>query len=189
MLRKGTYYSPGEVLGPEHSGLTIQNYNGEHAVVSGGVPLTGVTWAPYNVSGPGTPERPGSGQNMVPVGSNIWVADLSGLGVTAVLGLRHNGARAVRAKYPNGNPELTGPNAADVMQYTAGWVTNVTSWVKPADKWNATRDVVTNATSWPGVVWPMSREGGAEKRGERAMAVRALQRPPVYLLPCTLVVV
>lgn len=38
-LRAGVYYTPMITLTPKHNGLTIQNYNGEHAVVSGGVPL------------------------------------------------------------------------------------------------------------------------------------------------------
>lgn len=51
VLRKGTYYSKQVVLGPEHERLTIQNYNGEEAVISGGVPIIPLAkWQPYNVS-------------------------------------------------------------------------------------------------------------------------------------------
>lgn len=37
MLRAGTYYTKGIVLSSVHSGLTIQNYHGEDAVVTGAV--------------------------------------------------------------------------------------------------------------------------------------------------------
>jgi hypothetical protein len=51
-LRAGTFYLSATVnLGPADSGLTISAYNGEEVWVSGGVPLTGVTWKPYNTSG------------------------------------------------------------------------------------------------------------------------------------------
>ena len=245
LLRQGTYYTSGEVLGPEHSGLTIQNYEGEHAVVSGGVPLDNIAWKPFKVQKPSppqwkpvtgmnnvydraqprestgdivylgsfqaladclaaanasdqgpfgsatyhTPQFPGeystlcygttsqywaptaeagiiSAQNMAPWPSNVWSADLSSYSLDDVLGLRLNGARAVRAKYPNGNPELSGPKAADMMQYNVGWVDSPTTWVKPADKWNATKDIVVNGSSWPGVNWPASEEGGSTWTGE-----------------------
>jgi hypothetical protein len=40
VLRAGTYYTQQIELGPEHSGLTVQNFNGEHATVSGTFSLT-----------------------------------------------------------------------------------------------------------------------------------------------------
>lgn len=70
-LRAGTFYQTAtQVLGPADSGLTIQvsacrrNYPqlllctlpplqafpGEEAWISGAVPLTNLTWAPYNVN-------------------------------------------------------------------------------------------------------------------------------------------
>ena len=39
-------------------------------------------------------------------GPNVWVASLAGTGITSVPGLRLNGGRMIRARYPNGNPEL-----------------------------------------------------------------------------------
>lgn len=57
---------------------------------------------------------------------NIWVADLSALNLDTIYGLRVNGGRGIRAKYPNGNPELSGPAATALLQYTAGWVSNPT---------------------------------------------------------------
>ena len=56
LLRGGTHYTPQTVeIGPEHSGLTIQNYAGERAVVSGAVPLSipASAWTPHKIgSGP-----------------------------------------------------------------------------------------------------------------------------------------
>ena len=276
VLRTGTYHSGMVVVTPDHQGLTIQNHNGEHAVVSGGVPIaasksawkpyhvappvspataatatlpagwtevdnannvygravsksnssglvylgsfseldgcvaamvgsngtsgpfhsltwhskqfkhgsspfdrqcfgrTDLTWSPrtesgiVSVKGPGvvpTPSPPGPGPRPPPPPPpppNIWVLDLSelpaGKSLDTVLGLRLNGGRAIRAKYPNGNPELSGPDAVDVLTYRAGWVTEETDWVTPADKWNETEDDVTNAAGWPGVNWPMAEE-------------------------------
>ncbi|XP_065179510.1 uncharacterized protein LOC135809986 [Sycon ciliatum] len=38
-------------------------------------------------------------------GPNVYVADLSGLGIASIKGLRVNGSRAIRARFPNANPE------------------------------------------------------------------------------------
>eukprot|EP00051_Salpingoeca_urceolata_P015335 m.198436 g.198436 ORF g.198436 m.198436 type:complete len:722 (-) comp18370_c0_seq6:228-2393(-) len=106
-----------------------------------------------------------SGRRSPPL--NVWSLDLSAQQtVGPILGLRINSTRAIRAKYPNGNPELTGPDAVDVLTYQAGWITDKTDWVKPADKWAETKDVVANGDSWPGVFWPKSEEGGASQQGE-----------------------
>lgn len=40
------------------------------------------------------------------MGPNIYVADLSGESITSVPGLRINGRRGIRARYPNADPEL-----------------------------------------------------------------------------------
>ena len=39
-------------------------------------------------------------------GPNIYVADMSTSGISSIPGLRVNGARAIRARYPNANPEM-----------------------------------------------------------------------------------
>lgn len=41
-------------------------------------------------------------------GANIYVADLSSMGVSEITGLRVNGGRGIRARYPNADPELDG---------------------------------------------------------------------------------
>eukprot|EP00041_Stephanoeca_diplocostata_P027514 m.757752 g.757752 ORF g.757752 m.757752 type:complete len:945 (+) comp23189_c0_seq1:37-2871(+) len=50
LLRKGIHYLTDTItLGAADSNLVIQNYNGEEAWISGGVPLT-TDWTPYNTS-------------------------------------------------------------------------------------------------------------------------------------------
>jgi len=72
---------------------------------------------------------------------NVWELDVAHLNLTEIFGLRIGGERAIRAKYPNGNPELTGPDAVAMLTYEGGWVTtdNNQHWIKPADKWNETK--------------------------------------------------
>jgi hypothetical protein len=53
-LRAGTYYTDTVQITAENSGLTLQSYNGELAVVSGAVPLPSLAdpsrWTPFKVS-------------------------------------------------------------------------------------------------------------------------------------------
>ena len=72
-----------------------------------------------------------------PAPPNIWVLDLSALSASAaarsiesIRGLRVDGGRAIRAKYPNGNPELSGPDAVNVLTYRSGWITEQTEWLR-----------------------------------------------------------
>ena len=123
-----------------------------------------------------------------PAPQNIWMLDLSSLpesdaasSLKSILGLRVNKGRAIRAKYPNGNPELSGPDAVDVLTYKKGWITGATTWTKPADKWAETKDDVANAADWPNVNWPMGEEkpsmSAAAGGGEGAAAsARPVQR-------------
>ena len=178
ILRAGTYFLTATiVLDAADSGLTIQSFPGEEAWISGGVPLSGLTWSPYNVSstnaswevyaninavtgasnpypaiingttdtadecasrckadyaagGPCTiytwhdANQAGYAKQCwfridghwspVPqsghfsgrvVNMNVWVTSLVGMGVSNVPGLRYNGTRLTRARYPNGLPE------------------------------------------------------------------------------------
>jgi hypothetical protein len=51
ILRAGTHYlSSTVVLTAADSGLNIQAFPGEEAWISGGVPLSGLTWKPFNVT-------------------------------------------------------------------------------------------------------------------------------------------
>ena len=92
MLRAGTFYLTETImLSDKDSGLTIQNYPQEEVVVSGGKLIT-PSWQEFNTD-----------NNM-----NIYKADLSSAGLDSVMGLRINGSRAIRARYPNANPETDG---------------------------------------------------------------------------------
>jgi len=85
ILRAGSYLlSKVIVLGPGDSDLTVQNYNGEEAWISG-AKVIHPSWKKVGDKG-------------------IYSADLSGQGITSIKGLHVNGKRAIRARYPNANP-------------------------------------------------------------------------------------
>ena len=89
VMRAGTYYLASTIqLGSKNSDLTFQNYNGEEVWVSGARPLT-PSWKAFNTSG-----------------ANVYVADLMDMKLENVPGLRLNGKRSIRARYPNADPEM-----------------------------------------------------------------------------------
>ena len=97
VLRAGTFYLHETIqLGAADSGLTLQSYQDEVVWISGAKPLTNLKWKPADL--PPTTTRRAS--------APIWVADLSSIGLTEVKGLRLAGQRLVRARWPNGDPEL-----------------------------------------------------------------------------------
>lgn len=238
-LRSGTFYlHETVVLDAAHdSQLTIAAYNGEAVEVSGGVPITGLQWKPYNVTakanttvvqglnnidgqcGPGgnnstiwavgtTPDARGcaakcdarsdctsftwhDGTNPDPwkltcflrtdgvwdptpqaahwsgfkaPAQNVWVADIAehmerhyvGAGVDdrdeftgsigtgpdgavkAFTGLRVNGQRGIRARYPNGDPET--------VMYPQGYTgESSTQWHKPVVRPTKATNVVIDS--------------------------------------------
>ncbi len=91
-LRAGTYYLDETIiLTEEDSLLTIEAYNGEEAVLSGGRVLDNLTWKKVQ------------GRN---ANDNLFAADLSAFpGLDSVPALQVGGARATLARYPNANPE------------------------------------------------------------------------------------
>lgn len=94
MLRAGTFYLTDTIMLDEQlSGLTIQNYPGEEAIVSGGKVIK-PSWKVFDIS--------------TPTSMNIYKADLSLQGIDTMMGFRVNGMRAIRARYPNANPEIDG---------------------------------------------------------------------------------
>ena len=126
-LREGTHYMAATVIiDQENNGLTIQNYNGENATVSGGAKLD-LDWQPYKVSAT----------------ENMYVADVHG--VTSVPGFQMNGVRATRARFPNGNVELPerqeeagDPNGVQMISSANG------SWTPPDLSKQGTQTYVTN---------------------------------------------
>ena len=92
ILREGTHYLMETIqLNSKDKGLTIQNYQNEVAWISGGKLLT-PKWEKYNVD---------SSKK-----TNIYKADLSSDNIDTIPGLRVNMKRAIRARYPNADPEL-----------------------------------------------------------------------------------
>ena len=93
-LRKGTYYLEQAItLSAADSGLTIAGYEDEAPVISGGR-LYKFSWEPY--SSELYPEL------------KMFVTNLADQSPHLFNELFINGRRAVRARYPNGNPETTG---------------------------------------------------------------------------------
>ena len=114
------------------------------------------------------------------INTNVWVTDLKKSaskadnllqGDSAFKGLRLDGKRSVRAKYPNGDPEISGqwfesddPGMGH-GEYVNGWVTSATKWIKPERKPDAT-ELIANGNDWPSVFWPLTEEGGSSWTGE-----------------------
>jgi len=137
----GIFYLPATLtLSPADSNLTLQTYAGdaELAWLSGGVPLAGLAWAAVNTSG-----------------ANIWRADLSSLpSITNITSLRLAGARLIRARFPNANPETSLPfshKTATASAWPPGKTAKGASWTAAnfsrADSKCATYSVNINGTS------------------------------------------
>ena len=111
-LRKGTYYLEETVrLSAADSGLTIAGYEDEAPVISGGK-LYKFSWKPYS-------------SKLYP-DLKMFVTDLTEQSPSPFTQLFIDGRRAVRARYPNGNPETTGLH------------TDPTGYFSTADKWYKT---------------------------------------------------
>ena len=113
VLYAGTYHTEQVQLGTEHAKLTIQNFEGQEAVVSGAVPVKvngKGAWTQYDAT------------------HNTWKLDVKGQGFTEITGLRLGTERAIRAKYPNGHPESSSVHYTS-NQYKEGWIVNRTTYV------------------------------------------------------------
>ena len=92
VLREGTFYLTKTIeLEPQDKGLTIQSYPEEEVWISGGK-IIAPKWERCDVN----PSK----------GVNIYKADISSHDVNVIPGLRVNNKRAIRARYPNADPEL-----------------------------------------------------------------------------------
>merc|ERR1719242_1571919 len=91
-LREGRYYLDETVyFGAEDSNLIISNYNNEMVELSGSVLLPNLKWTRFKTT-----------NNK----KKIHVAEIpSNVNISSISGLRVNGSRAIRARYPNANPE------------------------------------------------------------------------------------
>ena len=160
VLREGTHFvSETLQLTSADSHLTIRNYDGEHAVISGGRNLT-TDWKPSKRC------------------KGCFQADLSAQGVERVLGLRRDGVREIRARFPNFDPELdsTIDGTRHFHDGQDGWITAKTEWiasgpgmngVSPWPPTEAATTFVINDKDWPGVEWPMAitTNGTADRNG------------------------
>ena len=118
------------------------------------------------------------------VKQNVWVADLkkaqpevverlAAASDDGMPGLRLDGKRAIRAKYPNGDPErsgsyLRGYNAGmGGGDYVQGWLPLAagTQWVPPRRKPDS-EELVFTGRDWPSIEWPMAEHGGSRWTGE-----------------------
>ena len=114
ILREGKHLVRAALqLGAADSGLTIAGFEGERAEVSGAVPLGDLEWKPHDVQ--------------LSASSNAWrnvyVASVDRtLLPKGMTGLRVDGKRAIRARWPNGDPEI--------QLFPDGWST-ATAWAPP----------------------------------------------------------
>ena len=94
-------------------------------------------------------------------------ADLSSQGIHRLYGLRRNGIREIRARFPNFDPEMdaTINGTRHFHDGAEGWIAEPTQWIAsglgmngvapwPPVGANATTFVVRDV-DWPGVEWPM----------------------------------
>ena len=127
VLRKGVYTGEQALnLTAADSGLTIQNYNGEEAWLSGAKKLN-TKWTA------GGGDHPRFGQANFDAKS-VWKADLSGQGVKVIEGLRIAQERAVRARYPNGCTPCSGDSCKPLpSNYLCQGFQNGTRVVDPND--------------------------------------------------------
>lgn len=150
-LREGTHYLSETIhLGHSDSGLTLRNADGENAVLSGGKPLS-PAWKPSNAC------------------IGCFEALLRGQ-VVDVPGLRKDGVREIRARYPNHDPELNAfiegkylvhDGRAGLLNLTK---VNASTWIPAGATMNGMNEswppvepattYVIDGTDWPGVDWP-----------------------------------
>ena len=160
LVRSGTFHLHSTlILTAEDSGLTIrshpENREGAHAILSAGKPLKIPGWKPS--------ESP-----RCPAARGCLQADLSGQGIGSIRGLRLGGARQIRARYPNFDPEIDRVIDSNYMVHDGyqGWIRSATNWVGNGSHgmngvpgpWPPTKPAtehVINASHWPSVDWPM----------------------------------
>ena len=95
LMREGIYYLQDTLyFNADDSNLIIKSYNGENVIMSGSVPLNDLKWTIY--------KKMSNNLNIYQTPIDLSKNNISINGIT---GLRVNGSRAIRARYPNANPE------------------------------------------------------------------------------------
>eukprot|EP00041_Stephanoeca_diplocostata_P034294 m.1157080 g.1157080 ORF g.1157080 m.1157080 type:complete len:652 (+) comp24495_c0_seq3:52-2007(+) len=158
LLKEGTYHTAGVTLTRAHAGLTIQNYEGADVVVSGAVPVTSTRerWSLHNAR------------------TNTWVLDTTGQVLPVEFGMRvkmpssYQGApreirRAIRAKFPNGDPETAasyciiplGSHASPGVYLNGSGVSeNYPAYFpRSHEDTNLTQQWYAGPSDWPSVFW------------------------------------
>ena len=117
-LREGVHHFTETLqLGPADSGLTLRSFPNESATLSAGVPLA-TSWTKSKAC------------KNLPDG--CWEADLSGQAVGTLAGLRLNGQREIRARFPNFDPELDSVIDGQHLVHDGrmGWISSATEWIE-----------------------------------------------------------
>ena len=138
VLRAGRYYTAGIVLSAEHSNLVIQNFEGEEVSVTGAlaVPIKNrASWVVHNVS------------------TNTWRLDLADWREipSETFGMRVGVRRAIRARFPDGDPETLD------LGYSLQWLKTFPRTHEPE---STTKNFFSYPSDWPGVFWLDEPEGG-----------------------------
>lgn len=164
LLRKGVYHLARSLqLGPAHSNLTIQNYQGEEVAISGAVPVRVASKSAWK---------------LVNGSTNTWQLDVHGQKLFPSYGLRVGTQRAVLAKFPNGDPALSAVHMdSGSIPYGPGRYLNgsgrsmriPTYFSREHAPVNTTIEYWARPADWPGVYWhefstathaPMDGAGG-----------------------------
>jgi hypothetical protein len=101
------------------SGLTLRSYAGERAELSGGEPLTGLSWTRVNVTHL-TGRTNATGLAYSNGSIPIWAAPLRSVGQLTAVRLRSTGRRVQRARHPNADPETIGARRSGNVN--EGWM-------------------------------------------------------------------
>ena len=117
LMREGTYYLQETLYFTAYdSNLIIKSYNGENVAVSGATPLKDLKWTVY--------KKMSNNLNIYQTPIDLTKNNISMDGIT---GLRVNGSRAIRARYPNANPEQGFGSSLKAQK----WVPPVSTSPKP----------------------------------------------------------
>ena len=154
-LRGGVHHLNSTLhLGQADSGLTLRACPGEEATLSAAVPLV-TEWRPSSAC-----------RGELPAG--CWEADLAGQGLGALTGLRLDGQRQIRARYPNFDPAQDRVIDGEYLVHDGhtGWIGEETEWIESGAHgmngipgvWPpeaAAQTFVIDDEDWPSVDWPM----------------------------------